>query len=301
MTRRAPTLLVTGANGQVGWELQRALAPLGSVVALGRHDADLTDVPRLRDLVRELRPAAIVNAAAYTGVDQAETERELAHAVNGRAPGVLAEEAARLGALIVHYSTDYVFDGAKRAPYREDDPVAPLGAYGETKLAGERAVAAVGGAHLVLRTSWVYGTRGRNFLRTMRRLAREREELRVVDDQHGSPTPARLVASVTAATLARHALPGGFSLPEALWGVHHVTTRGQTTWHAFAEAILAMDPGRADHRTRSVIQITTREFPTPARRPSYSVLDVSRTERSFMLTLPDWREQLALVMAELDS
>ena len=295
------TILVTGADGQVGWELLRTLAPLARVVPLRRADADLADETRLRSVVRELRPSAIVNAAAYTAVDRAEAERETAFAVNGRAPGILAEEAARLGAPIVHYSTDYVFDGTKGEPYREDDPAAPRGVYGESKLAGELAIAAAGGAHLVFRTSWVYGPRGHNFLRTMLRLARERKELRVVADQRGSPTPARLVAAVTAIVLGRQQdrASARFTIPEEMCGVHHLTTRGETSWCSFAQEILALDPRREEQRARAVIPIRTAEYPTPARRPACSVLDVSRTERLFGLALPHWRDQLALVADDL--
>ena len=292
-------ILLTGADGQVGWELQRALAPLGRVVALRRADADLADADALRAVVRRARPALVVNAAAYTAVDAAERERDVAFRVNADAPGVLAEEAARAGVPIVHYSTDYVFDGAKGAPYVEDDPVGPPSVYGESKLAGERRVAAACPAHLVLRTSWVYAARGRNFLLTMLRLAHERDELRVVADQHGVPTPARLVADVTAAMLARAATADGFALPPSLAGTYHVAARGATTWHAFAEAIVARDPRRGAQRCRAVVPIATADFPTPARRPAYSVLDPSRLERAFALRMPDWRGQLALVLEEL--
>ena len=293
-----PTILLTGADGQVGGELRRALAPLGHVVALLRADADLADPDALRAAVRRVAPALVVNAAAFTAVDRAERERDLAFAVNARAPQVLAEEAARLGAPIVHYSTDYVFDGTKGAPYVEDDPVAPLGVYGESKLAGERAVAATSPAHLVLRTSWVYAARGRNFLRTMLRLAHERDELRVVADQRGVPTPARLVADVTAAIVARHGTGEGVDLT-GVAGTYHLAARGETTWHAFAEAIVALDPRRAARRCAAVTPIATAEFPTPARRPAYSVLDPARLERAFGLRMPAWRSQLELVMAEL--
>lgn len=292
------TILLTGADGQVGWELRRALAPLGRVVALRRADADLADVDALRAAVRDARPALVVNAAAYTAVDAAEHDRDLAFRVNADAPAVLAEEAARLGAPIVHYSTDYVFDGAKGAPYVEDDPTAPQSAYGESKLAGERAVAAACPAHLVLRTSWVYASRGRNFLLTMLRLAHERDELRVVADQHGVPTPARLVADVTAAALARHATAGGFALAPVA-GTYHVAARGATTWHEFAEAIVAQDPHRAAQRCRAVVPIATADYPTPARRPAHAVLDPSRLEAAFGLRMPAWRPQLAMVMEEL--
>ena len=293
-------LLLTGADGQVGWELRRALLPLGRVVALRRADADLADADALRAAVRAHRPSLIVNAAAHTAVDRAESEREAAFAANAEAPRVLAEEAARLGAPIVHYSTDYVFDGSKGAPYVETDPVAPLGVYGESKLAGEQGVLAAGGPHVVLRTSWVYASRGRNFLRTMLRLAHEREELRVVADQTGVPTPARLVAETTAALLARHAAGDGFALPAETCGVYHVAARGPTTWHAFAEALLARDPRRAEQRCRRVTAIATADFPTPARRPVYSVLDPSKLERAFGVRMPGWEDGLEMVMGEIE-
>jgi dTDP-4-dehydrorhamnose reductase len=297
----APAILLTGADGQVGWELRRTLAPLGRVVAVRRADVDLADEGALRALVRELRPAAIVNAAAYTAVDRAETERELAFAVNATAPGVLAEESARLGVPVVHYSTDYVFDGTKGAPYTEDDPVTPLGVYGESKLAGDRAILVSGAAHLVFRTSWVYAARGRNFLLTMLRLAHEREELRVVVDQRGVPTPARLIAETTAQVLGRFATGAGFAIPEQRWGVYNLAARGETTWHGFAEAIVALDPRREAQRCRAVTAITTAEFPTPARRPAYSVLEPARLEGAFGVRMPEWREGLELVMGELSA
>jgi dTDP-4-dehydrorhamnose reductase len=295
----APTILLTGATGQVGWELHRTLAPLGRVLPLRRDDVDLADADALRAVVRARRPALVVNAAAYTAVDHAESEPERAFAVNAGAPAALAEEAARLAVPMVHYSTDYVFDGTKGAPYAEDDEPAPLGVYGASKLAGDRAVAESGAAHLILRTSWVYGARGRNFLRTMLRLAHEREELRVVDDQTGAPTPARLLAEVTAQLLARHATGTGFALPRERWGVYNVTARGATSWHGFASAIVAADPARAAQRCRSVTAIATSAFPTPARRPAYSVLDPSKLERAFGLAMPEWRAQLALVLESL--
>lgn len=291
---------MTGADGQVGWELVRSLSPLAPVVATRRADLDLSSERAIRERVRELRPAAVVNAAAYTAVDRAESERPIALAVNGEAPGILADEAAALGAPIVHFSTDYVFDGAKGSPYREDDPVGPLGVYGESKLAGERAVSAAADEHLVLRTSWVYGRRGHNFLRTMLRLAHEREELRVVADQRGSPTPARLLADVVASVLGRaRRADGGFRLAPGHRGLHHVTTRGETTWHEFATEILERDPRRSDQRAVRVVAIGTTDFPTPAMRPAYSVLDVSRTETVLGIALPGWREQLDLVMGDL--
>lgn len=293
-----PRILLLGAAGQLGWELRRTLAPLGEVTALGRAEADLADPSALREHVRALRPRLVVNAAAYTAVDRAEAEPELAFAVNASGPRVLAEEAERAGALFVHYSTDYVFPGEGDAPYREDDATGPLNVYGASKLEGERGVVGVGGAHLVLRTSWVYGWRGHNFLRTMLRLAHEREEMRVVDDQHGSPTWSRMVAEATAQLLARCAGEEGFHLPERLWGVYHLAAGGRTTWYEFARAILEGDVRRAEQRCRALRAISTAEYPTPARRPRFSVLDCSRIAGAFRLQLPHWREQLALALAE---
>lgn len=292
-----PRILLTGASGQLGWELHRLLAPLGEVVAPGRAGLDLENEAALRSAVRDSRPAAVVNAAAFTAVDRAEDEEDRAHAVNAVAPGVLAQEAARAGALMVHYSTDYVFDGSAGRPYREDDATAPLGVYGRTKLQGEAAVAAAGGPHLILRTSWLYGTRGHNFLRTMLRLAREREELRVVSDQTGAPTWSRMAAAATAAVLARLREDGRFTLPVALAGVYHLSAGGETTWHGFARALLAADPARAEQRCARVVAIPTSEFPTPARRPAYSVLDNSRLAGAFGVRLPRWDRQLALCLA----
>jgi dTDP-4-dehydrorhamnose reductase len=292
-------ILVTGADGQVGWEARRALSPLGRVVAVRRADVDLADAGALRALVRRVRPAAIVNAAAYTAVDRAESERAIAFAVNAEAPRVLAEEAARAGALMVHYSTGYVFDGTKGGAYTEEDAPAPLGVYGESKLRGEEGVAGVGAAHVVLRTSWVYAARGSNFLRTMLRLARERDEVTVVDDQRGTPTPARLLASVTAAVLTQCVDGEGIALPASQWGVYHATARGETTWYEFARRILALDSGRAGRRCADVTPIPTSRYPTAARRPAHSVLEVGKLERTFGLRMPGWEGELEAVMEEV--
>lgn len=297
-----PTILLTGANGQVGWELRRSLAALGRVVALGRSELDLADVARIRETVRALHPSLLVNAAAYTAVDRAETEREAAFAINAIAPAVLAGEAARLGIPMVHYSTDYVFDGSSRRPYVENDDPAPLNVYGESKLAGDLAVAASGARHLILRTSWVYAARGHNFMRTMLRLAREREELRVVDDQAGAPSPAWLVADVTERLLGALAMPAGappFQLNHGDSGIYNVATSGATSWHGFATRILALDPDRANQRCRAVIPVPTRDFPTPARRPARSVLDTGRLAAVLGGTPPAWEEALALTIAQL--
>jgi dTDP-4-dehydrorhamnose reductase len=280
----------------VGWELARALAPLGRVAAPGRAVLDLADADSIRRAFRQAAPALVVNAGAHTAVDRAEGEPELAHALNAAAPGILAEEAARAGVPLVHFSTDYVFDGSKGAPYTEDDPAAPLGVYGRTKREGEEAVAAAGGAHLVLRTSWVYGTRGHNFLRTMLRLAHERDELRVVADQVGAPTWSRMLAEATAAIVAPFRSARGWEIPAEVSGIYHLAARGETSWHGFAEAILALDPGRAAQRARRVVPIATEEYPTPAPRPPYSVLSTEKVERVFGVALPGWREQLELCL-----
>lgn len=283
-----PRILVTGARGQVGWELRRTLGCQGEVTALDSGALDLGDVDAIRNTVRERAPTIIVNAAAYTAVDKAESEPERAHAINAVAPGVFAEEAARLGALLVHYSTDYVFDGTGDAPWREDDAGGPLNVYGATKLAGEKAIAAAGCRHLIFRTSWVYGTRGANFLLTMRRLMRERPALRIVADQIGAPTWCRDLAEATAQVLVRVAeAPGA-----APWGVYHMTNAGETSWHGFAEAIREFD--RIEHLTLE--PIASRDYPTPAARPLNSRLANDRLERAFGLRLQDWRAALALCL-----
>lgn len=282
-------ILLSGINGQVGWELQRTLQPLGEVIALERSRFDLADANGMRSVVRELKPTHIVNPAAYTAVDKAESEADLALAINGTAPGVLAEEARRLGALLVHFSTDYVFAGDAAAPYAEDAPTAPISSYGRSKLAGEHAIAASGCRHLIFRTAWVYGLRGHNFLRTMLRLARERDELRVVDDQHGAPTWSRMIAEATALALARH---------DGQQGIYHLAAAGATTWHGFAAALLARatEVGALD-RVPPVRRIASAEFSTPAQRPAYSLLSCRRLEQDFGIALPDWELQLRLCLA----
>jgi dTDP-4-dehydrorhamnose reductase len=273
--------------------LRWALAPLGEVVALTRAECDLRAPAELRAIVRAHRPDLVVNAAAYTAVDAAESESELAMDVNGHAPGVLAEEARALGAPIVHFSTDYVFDGRKSGPYREDDAPNPLNAYGRSKLAGEAAVAAAGGTHVVLRVAWIYGRRGRNFLLTMLRLARERDELRVVDDQVGGPTWSGALAAVTAALCA-----GGAGRIAERPGVYHCSAPDHTSWHGLAVALLAADPLRREQRCRSVVAIPSTAFPTAARRPANSRLDAGLLGEAYGLRLPPWREQLAACLAD---
>jgi dTDP-4-dehydrorhamnose reductase len=272
-------ILLTGGNGQVGWELRKTLAPLGEIAAPGRAVLDLRDAKRIRETLRDTNPDVIVNAAAYTAVDKAESERDAASAVNAVAPGILAEEAKKSGALLVHYSTDYVFDGEKPAPYVEEDEPNPLNVYGASKLAGERAIAASGCRHLILRTSWVYGPRGSNFMLTMLRLARERPELRVVDDQVGAPTSSLAIARATAQVLR----PGAH-------GLYHLAAAGQTSWCGFARAILK----RAGIAT-PVTAIRTADYPTPARRPRNSRLNCARLRADFGLALAPWEEQLAEV------
>ena len=277
-------ILLTGRQGQVGWELERALAPLGELVATERAGLELADADAIRRVVRQAKPDLIVNAAAYTAVDRAESEPELAMRINGAAPGILAEEAKRLGALLLHYSTDYVFDGAKGAPYLESDAPNPLNHYGRSKLAGERAIVASGARHLILRTSWVYGLRGKNFLLTILARARSGAPLRVVDDQHGTPNWCREIAAATAQIVARHA---------DAQGVYHMSAAGETTWHGFACAILQEAGIGTD-----VQSVTTAEFSAAVARPRYSVLDSAKLAREFGIVLPDWRESLHRGMAE---
>ncbi len=283
---RRPTILVTGAAGQLGFELVRRLAPHGDVVAADRARLDLAEPDAVVAAVRGARPALIVNAAAYTAVDLAEKESELAAAVNARAPGVLAEEAKRAGAVLIHYSTDYVFDGTRTTPYTEDAATSPQNVYGATKLEGERAIAAIGGAALVFRTSWVYGRRGKNFLRTIERLAAERDELRIVADQVGVPNWCRTLAEATERVVAA-GLP---SLAERK-GLYHLSSGGRASWYEFARAIVGSAP-----RPR-VVPITTAEYPLPARRPAFAVLATSRFETTFGFALPEWRAELSRCLA----
>lgn len=290
-------ILLTGSNGQVGYELERSLQACGEVVALDRSRMDLADLDQVRDVVRAVRPALIVNAAAYTAVDQAEREPELAMRINGEAPGVMAEEARKLGAAMIHYSTDYVFDGSKAGAYTEEDPTAPANVYGRTKLAGEQAVQSTGIPHLIFRTSWVYGMRGKNFLLTVRRLAEERDELRIVADQHGAPTWCRTIADTTAQAVARlQNGETGVGLDQNRWheksGVYHLAAQGQTTWHGFAQTIVAH---RSSPRRPTVTPISTQDYPLPAKRPANSVLSCERLIRTFC-RLPKWDGALQLCL-----
>ena len=294
----ARRILLTGANGQVGWELQRSLSALGEVIALDSKALDLADGAAIRRQVRAIAPQIIVNSAAYTAVDKAESEAEAARAVNATAPGILAEEAARLGAVLVHYSTDYVFNGSGSIPWREDDVCEPLNVYGASKLEGERLIQASGCRHLIFRTSWVYGARGSNFLLSMRRLMRERPELKIVDDQRGAPTWCRDLAEATAQVLSQLVSPLLAAENTTPWGIYHMSNAGETSWHGFAQAIQALDAPDETRAPTSLLAIPSGDYPTPARRPLNSRLDNAKLEQTFGLRLQDWRSALALCMME---
>lgn len=281
-------ILLTGVNGQVGWELRRTLATLGTVTAPTRQQLDLTDEQALRQFIRTTRPQLIVNPAAHTAVDKAESEPELARALNAIAPAIMAEEAARLDAAMVHYSTDYVFDGSKSDAYTETDTPNPLGVYGATKLAGEQAIAAAGIPHLILRTSWVYGLRGGNFLLTMQRLFQEREQLNIVADQFGAPTWSRMIAEATAQILAQRPFE-----QQSLSGIYNLTSAGTTSWHAFASAILERT---AVGKSVTLNPIPASQYPTPAARPANSVLCGDKLLKTFGIALPHWEAALALCL-----
>ena len=290
-------LLLLGGNGQVGRELRRSLAPLGELVTATRDGgnadavADFNAPESLAALITRIAPDVVVNAAAYTAVDKAETDEEAAFRINAEAPAVIARACAASGALLVHYSTDYVFDGSASRPYREDDTTSPLGIYGASKLAGEDAIRASGARYAILRTAWVYAAHGKNFLLTMLRLAGEREELRVVADQVGAPTPASWIADATAAVIS-HGVDQS--------GTWHLTAGGETSWHGFAEAIIdeAHALGLIERKPR-VVAIPTSDYPTPAQRPAYSVLDTTRLRRDFSIVPPEWREGLQRTLDEL--
>ncbi|ALU59188.1 dTDP-4-dehydrorhamnose reductase [Pseudomonas syringae] len=297
-------ILLLGKNGQVGWELQRALAPLGEVIALDRQGADglcgdLADLERLAATVRALAPDVIVNAAAYTAVDKAESEPDLAMLINGEAPGVLAREAAALGAWLIHYSTDYVFDGSGEEQWQESAPTSPLSVYGRSKLMGEQAIQASGAKALILRTSWVYAARGHNFAKTMLRLATERDSLNVVADQYGAPTGAELIADVTAQILYRVRADQN---PAALAGIYHLAAAGETSWHGFAQFVL-------EHAARNGVAlkvapdqigaIPTEAYPVPAPRPRNSRLALSKLETAFQLKMPSWQQGAQRMLDEI--
>lgn len=292
-------ILLTGSRGQVGWELARTLSTLGEITALDSREMNLADPDAIRRVMGEVRPHVIVNPAAYTAVDKAESEPDLARAVNATAPGILAEEAEKLGALLVHYSTDYIFDGSGENPWLEGDATGPLNVYGATKLEGENAMREKCRRHLIFRTSWVYGLRGANFLLTMRRLMRERPELKIVADQIGAPTWCRGLAEATAQVLAQVASPSrGADKPEP-WGVYHMTNAGETSWHGFAQAILELDaPAHLANEPARLLPLPSSDYPTPARRPLNSRLNNDKLERVFGIRLPDWRDALKLCMSQ---
>lgn len=284
-------ILLLGKVGQVGFELLRTLAPVGDVTAVDQPELDFLNLSSLGDLVRKHAPNVIVNAAAYTAVDKAESDSSLCRALNATAPGFLAEQAREVGALLVHYSTDYVCPGNKTSPYTEDDPTGPLAEYGRTKLEGDRLIQQSGADYLIFRTAWVYGARGANFLRTVLRLAGEKPELRIVSDQIGAPTWSRMIAEGTA-----HAVARAVHKPAEYSGVYHLTAAGQTSWFGFTEAIF--DLFHPDPRPK-LVPIATDQYPTPAKRPAYSVLSNDKFARTFGVRLPDWRRQLELVAAEM--
>jgi dTDP-4-dehydrorhamnose reductase len=304
-------ILLIGKNGQVGHDLQQVLPACGELTAVDREQLDLSVPDAIRRAIGELRPQLIINAAAYTAVDQAERDEPAAHAINAVAPGILAEQARKIGAALIHYSTDYVFDGTKTTPYEEDDLANPLGAYGRTKLAGEQAIRDSGAAHLIFRTAWVYSERGKNFLLTILRLATQREELRIVQDQVGAPTSSRELAEATAKVVSELSARGGGSIAEnaAASGIYHMTAGGATDWSRFAAGILehasaaeARKPAwlvtalsGAPLVARRVVPITTAEYPTLALRPAYSVLSNERLAKTFGIRLPDWKTQLRRV------
>jgi len=285
-------ILLTGKNGQVGWELARTLTFLGEVIAFDRAGLDLLVPDQILSAVRTVQPHVVINAAAHTAVDQAESEPDRAHAINATAAGILAEEARRAGALLIHYSTDYVFDGNKSTPYVEEDEPHPLNAYGRSKLAGERAIRSVDGPHLILRSSWVYAARGKNFFLTIRRLLREKSGLRVVSDQIGAPTSASMLADVTAELLRRH---GVASLGDAR-GIYHATASGFTSWHGFATEIARLEQPEAQVR---IVPVASKEYPTAARRPANSRLSTEKLSSRFGIALPSWETCLATCHATL--
>jgi dTDP-4-dehydrorhamnose reductase len=290
-------ILLLGKNGQVGWELQRSLAPLGEVLALDRsstsHCGDLSNLEGLAETVRVFRPQVVVNAAAYTAVDKAESDSSTAHLVNALAPEVLSRACAALDAMLVHYSTDYVFDGSGQTPWLETDATGPLNVYGHSKLAGEQGIAKQGAKHVIFRTSWVYGTEGGNFAKTMLRLAQERDKMAVINDQFGAPTGAALLADITAMCLQQ---------PQALSGIYHLAAAGETTWHAYAEYVLQtakrLKPDIA-YKVKEVAAVPTSEFPTPAQRPLNSRLNCSRLQNDLQCQLPDWQKGVDAMLSKI--
>ena len=290
-------ILLLGKNGQVGWELQRSLAPLGEVLALDRnsstHCGDLANLEGLAETVRVFRPQVVVNAAAYTAVDKAESDQTTAHLINALAPEVLSRACAAIDALLVHYSTDYVFDGGGQTPWVETDTTGPVNVYGRSKLAGEQGIAKQGARHIVFRTSWVYGTEGGNFAKTMLRLAQEREKMAVINDQYGAPTGAALLADITALSLQQ---------TQALSGIYHLAAAGETTWHAYAQYVLQkakqFKPD-IDYKVKEVAAVPTSEFPTPAQRPLNSRLNCNKLQQALQCQLPDWQKGVDSMLSKI--
>jgi dTDP-4-dehydrorhamnose reductase len=314
-----PRILLVGKSGQLGYDLQQLLPAFGELIAVDRQQLDLSLPDAICRTVQDVRPQVIINTAAYTAVDQAEKDEAVAHAINAVAPGILADQAKQIGAALIHYSTDYVFDGTKSNPYDEADPTNPLGAYGRTKLAGEQAIRNSGVAHLIFRTAWIYSTRGKNFLLTILRLATQREELRIVKDQIGAPTQSRHIAEATVRIVSQLSGTGdSFTTDtlDGLVGTYHMTAGGTTNWAEFAAAILENASAAIERRkeppwlvaalngaslkARRIVPITTAEYPTPARRPPYSVLSNERLVRTFGVRLPEWIAQLQRAF-EIDS
>ena len=292
-------ILLVGNLGQVGYELQRSLSSLGQVIGVDRNELDITDISKLKDFVRELKPQVIVNAAAYTAVDRAESEASLAKKINADAPTILAEEAKRLDACLIHYSTDYVFDGTKDGLYSEDDIPNPLGIYGQTKLDGELGIQHTDCDHLTFRTSWVYGSRGQNFLLTMLRLSQEKEFLKIVNDQVGAPTWSRFLADATAQILAI-TLSQKEEIRQNLWGTYHLTSQKHTTWYDFTRAIIEEGKHSLQFTKAAMLSpITTEEYPTPAKRPKNSKLDLSKVQKTFGIYPPQWNVSLKMCVEEI--
>jgi len=292
-------ILLTGKNGQVGFELKRALAPLGKIVALGSRELDLSDLSAIRETIRQYQPDVIVNPAAHTAVDRAESEEDVAKRVNSEAPGVFAEEAEKRGIPLIHYSTDYVFDGRKEGAYQEEDATSPLGVYGRTKREGEKAIQKACSRSLILRTSWVVGAHGNNFLKTMLRLASEREELKVVADQFGAPTSAALIADVTAHLLRQMMHGDASAFP---YGIYHLVARDVTTWHEYAAFVIEFARKQGfpiKVPADKILPIPTSDYPTPARRPQNSQLSVEKLEKTFDLHLPNWQDGVVQILEQI--
>ena len=293
----APRVLITGAAGQVGRELIHSFTGFGEVIAYSRDQLDLANPDQIRSVIRDVRPGIILNAAAYTAVDRAESEPELAQAINAHAPRILAEEAQRQNALLIHYSTDYVYDGSKTSSWNEDDAPNPLNIYGASKLAGDQAIVETGGKYLIFRTSWVYGPHGRNFLATMLRLGSERDEIRVVDDQYGAPTSSIEIARATRTVAEK--LTDANSLPENWAGIYNFTCAGAASWHGFADAIFARSQGLLDKAPPTITKINASEYPVPAKRPQNSVLSNAKLDARFGVQLAPWQDALDEVLVKL--